>query len=161
MTINSRHPRTQVDGKQDDVSKENGKDFDPAEDKTRQEFAQEADLNHMLERFGVGAVPQRPTHYGVEIDYSQDLQGAYRALSDAETARQGLPKELRDQFPTTDAFLQAAGSGLLERSYADYQARQQKQLEEEKRRKAEEELRRQPPTPEGAKTVAPKSDPPA
>lgn len=90
-------PRHQDDGLADVVSAATGISFPPDEDMTRQEFAQEADLNHLLKSFGVGPANYRPPVYG-EADFDLDLQGAYSLVREAEEAFATLPRHLLDKF---------------------------------------------------------------
>lgn len=60
------------------------------EDKTRQEFKDEADVNKLLSRYGVN-VPQLRPVYG-EVDTDIDLQGAYLAAQ--EVADRLTPEQL-------------------------------------------------------------------
>lgn len=98
--LNEPYPRTQIDGLQDQYSLASGIACDEAEDVTRQEFADEADVNVILRRFGVGNLPpMQPLTFG-EVDYDLDLQGAYAAVRDATLAHQNLPEAIRANYPT-------------------------------------------------------------
>lgn len=80
-------------------------------DTARQEFAQEADINYMLSRFGVTAPRGAPT-YG-EIDYTLDLQQAIDSVREARAGYETLPVELRRKFPSMERMLAAIDDGSL------------------------------------------------
>lgn len=80
-------------------------------DMTRQEFRDEADINYMLSRFGI-TQPRGTPVYG-EWDDTIDLQVALQSVSDARTAYQQLPENLRDKFPSMEAMLTALENGSL------------------------------------------------
>lgn len=80
----------------------------PDEDMTRQEFAQEADINFLLRKYG--AVPQRPVTYG-EVDFDLDFQQARLAMRDVAEGYARLPESVRQRFPTLDSLLAALASG--------------------------------------------------
>lgn len=86
----------------------NGK---PNKDMARQEYAKDADINHMLSRFGI--VPERgaPT-YG-EWDDTIDLQSALTATREAAEAYRNLPPELREKFNSMEELLTAVDNGSL------------------------------------------------
>lgn len=66
-----------------------------AEDRTRQEFKDESDVNKLLSRYGVN-VPQVKAVYG-EVDTDLDLQGAYMV---AQEVRERLSPEQLEQLYT-------------------------------------------------------------
>lgn len=80
-------------------------------DMARQEYAKDADVNHMLSRFGI--VPERgaPT-YG-EWDDTIDLQSALTATREAAEAYRNLPPELRQKFNSMEELLTAVDNGSL------------------------------------------------
>lgn len=80
-------------------------------DVARQEYAKEADINHMLSRFGV--VPERgaPT-YG-EWDDTVDLQQALTSVAEARQAFKDLPPELRGKFNNMEELMTAYQNGSL------------------------------------------------
>lgn len=80
-----------------------------AKDTARQEFALDADINTLVNRFTPGA-PQRAYYYG-EADYTMDLQHAFRVVQDARHMHQGLTPELREKYPTWQSLLNAVESG--------------------------------------------------
>lgn len=78
---------------------------------TRQEGKDEADINYMLSRFGIVQPRGTPT-YG-EWDDSLDLMTALNAVQEAREGYMTLPKELREKFPSMEAFLTAVQNGSL------------------------------------------------
>lgn len=82
-----------------------------AEDKARQEFKEEADVNYMLSRFGITPTRGAPT-YG-EWDDTIDLQSALQSLHDARTAYRDLPENLRNKFTRMEDLLAALENGSL------------------------------------------------
>lgn len=103
--------RTQQDGQGDRVSEETGTIFDPDDNRARQEFRDDADINKLLARHGVTAVlNQREGVYG-EVNYDLDLQGAYTAQREASDAYGALPAEVREKYPTWEDVLAAANRG--------------------------------------------------
>lgn len=80
-------------------------------DRTRQEDAQDADINYILSRFGVGA-PQRPIQYG-RVDYDMDLATAYSVLHEAELAHSRLTRTMRERYPTVQDMLNGIAKGDL------------------------------------------------
>lgn len=107
------HPATrkQTDN-HDKASRDSGISFVGTEDRTRQEFRDEADLNILLKRFGVGN-NQRPLTFG-EVDYTIDFQQALSAINDARDAWRKLPPAVRDRYPTWRDLLNATESGSLD-----------------------------------------------
>lgn len=81
------------------------------EDKARQEFKDEADINYMLNRFGITPPRGAPT-YG-EWDDSIDLQAAFQSVSDAQVAYQRLPDNLKAKFTRMEDLLSALENGSL------------------------------------------------
>lgn len=108
--------RTQVDGRQDELSEATGtvpKGPKEVEDVARQEFRDEADINVLLKRYGVGnGPPLRDPIYG-EVDYDMDLQGAYTAVRTAREAFQRLPEAVRQVYPTWEQVLAGIGAGKV------------------------------------------------
>lgn len=80
-------------------------------DMARQEYAQEADVNYMLSRFGITQPRGAPT-FG-EWDDSIDLQIALESVREARRGFNTLPKELREKFGTLEEFLTAVDNGSL------------------------------------------------
>lgn len=79
------------------------------EDMARQEYAQEADINYMLSRFGVTPRRGDPT-YG-ETDDTVDLQNAIHSVREARAGYYNLPKEIREKFPNMESMLAAIENG--------------------------------------------------
>lgn len=75
---------------------------------TRQEFKDEADINKLLNRFGVHSL--RPVSYG-DYDYDVDLQTALDAIEKAERGYDRLPPELKEKYPNWDAVILALADG--------------------------------------------------
>lgn len=103
--------RRQYDGQQEHYSELSGTTF-TGKGATRQEFKDEADINKLLARYGVGA-GTRPTTFGTEVDYTIDLQQALNAITDAKHAFRNLPQNLRARYKTWQDLLNALNSGRL------------------------------------------------
>lgn len=88
-----------------------------SKDRARQEFALEADINYLVDRFTPGA-PQRQLIYG-ETDYTMDLQQAFGAIQVARHMHSRLPPELREQYPTWQALLNAVETGEFKTELLD------------------------------------------
>lgn len=113
MSFNNRPVvREQHDDAQDEISYVTGLDCTDSPDKTRQEFRDDADINKLLSRYGIGAQPQRVPIFQ-EIDYTLDLQTAIAAAEQAKHAHSQLPKNLRERYPTVDDVLNAVARGQL------------------------------------------------
>lgn len=80
-------------------------------DMARQEFAKDADINHMLNKFGITPERGAPT-YG-EWDDTVDLQQALAAVTEAKTAYGDLPQELKNKFASMEELLKAYNNGSL------------------------------------------------
>lgn len=80
-------------------------------DTARQEFAQEADINYMLNRFGI--TPERNTPMFGEWDDSIDLQQALTSVAEARTAYRDLPDALKQKFSSMEELLTAYHKGAL------------------------------------------------
>ena len=85
---------------------------DPREDLTRQEFAEEADVNYLLRTYGVDTPVNRVPQFG-EVDWDLDLHSAHISMDRAQHAFFHLPLELRQKYKTTAAMLDAMNSGEL------------------------------------------------
>lgn len=105
------HVRTQNDGEQRAYSLLARIDTGP-DTPTRQEFAEEADINNILMKYG--AAPQRPFEGDKEIDYNLDLQQAYEALEQVSKTNFNVPAELRQKYPTWRHVLTAVETGQYE-----------------------------------------------
>lgn len=82
----------------------------PEEDKARQEFAEDADVNVILRRFGAGGFQPRPVVYGVQ-DTDDELQDVYTAVAEAEAGWLKLPEHLRKRYPGWPELIQAMERG--------------------------------------------------
>jgi len=104
--------RSQADSAEqfEQYSDEAGISFPIGEDKTRQEFAEECDVNVILRRFGAGGFEGRPVVYGVQ-DLDLDLQGVYTAVEVAEEAWERLPERLRKRYRAWPELLGAMERG--------------------------------------------------
>lgn len=80
------------------------------EDRTRQEFASDCDVNVILRRYAAGGFEPRPVVYGVQ-DTDLDLDGVYAAAREAEAAWQRLPASLRRRYPGWPEVLAAVERG--------------------------------------------------
>lgn len=88
-------------------------DCSGSEDRARQEFKTETDVNYILRRFGVeGNAPQRPLQYG-EGDYTLDLQQAYDVVDQTKAAWHKLSPSARTKMPTWRHMLEAMASGRI------------------------------------------------
>lgn len=81
---------------------------DPAEDKARQEFKEDSDINVQMRRYGVGHAFEVGS-----VDYDLDLQASIEAVNAAHDAWRRLPANVRDKWPSWDALQAAAESGEL------------------------------------------------
>lgn len=88
----------------------NGEMFEN-KDMARQEFAQDADINHMLNKFGIAPERGAPT-YG-EWDDTIDLQQALTSVAEARTAYHDLPDKLKEKFSSMEDLLTAYNNGAL------------------------------------------------
>lgn len=84
---------------------------DDNKDYTRQEFANEADINYMLSKFGITQPRNAPT-YG-EWDDSIDLQIALEAVREAQAGFKTLPLAMRERFGSMEELLRAVDNGSL------------------------------------------------
>lgn len=125
--------RAQYDGKEDEISDASGLDTG-TDTLTRQEFKDEADINVILNRFGVAQV--RPLRYGDEIDYSIDLQDAMHALSAVEGLPAIVPEELQGKYPDWRSILNATESGQYQKDLGDLAAKKKLDLELEREKEA-------------------------
>lgn len=85
--------------------------FPELEDRTRQEFAADADVNRLLRRYGVG-VPLAPVRYG-DQDFDMDLQQGLNSVDEANRAFLALPEALRAKYPNWPRLLEALTNGQL------------------------------------------------
>ena len=104
--------RTQIDGLNDDVSLATGVTFDPETDLTRQEFAEETDINHVLRKYG--RLPDaRPFTYGESIDADTDLLTAFEAIANAQSSFDSLPLHIQTRYKDLESLMAAVERGEL------------------------------------------------
>lgn len=84
--------------------------FPVGEDRARQEFAEESDVNVILRRFGAGGFQVRPVQYGIQ-DLDLDLQSVYDSASVASEAWEKLPERLRNRYAGWPELIQAVEAG--------------------------------------------------
>lgn len=82
---------------------------DPAEDKTRQEFKAECDIQTILRSHGI--MP-RPVQYGA-VDFDIDLHSAYQSVTALKSGFARLPEAVRSKFGTFDGVVEALSQGEL------------------------------------------------
>lgn len=111
------HHRSQTDENFALVSLETGISFDPEEDRTRQEFADDADVNKLLNKYG--ALPPMNTVRFGEHDFDVDLLTAYSAISQAESAYSQLPESVRKAFPDWHSLAEALSKGDIASAIAE------------------------------------------
>lgn len=111
--------RTQVDGKGDYYSQLAAEMLPVEEDLARQEFAQEADVNVYMARYG--GLPTGQLTYG-EVDYDLDLQTGLNATREAQAAWANLPEQLRLKYGEWANLLHAMQTGEYQKSMAVEQA---------------------------------------
>lgn len=87
-----------------------GLDCDPAEDRTRQEFKAEVEIETILRRYGAQAGPPMAS-FGGEVDFDFDLQDALNAHRSARAEYMRAPEELRKMYKTYGAFVRAVERG--------------------------------------------------
>lgn len=104
--------RTQTDGEQDLYSLAAGLDLSEEKVITRQEYKDDADINKLLAKYGVG-IPQRLPGYG-EADFNIDLQQAFNAIQTAQRVWAEMPADLKDKYPSWQHLLNNIRSGELE-----------------------------------------------
>lgn len=78
-------------------------------DTARQEFKEEADVNHMLSKFSITPERGAPT-YG-EWDDTMDLQQALQSVAEARAAYTDLPDEIKAKFSSMEELLKAYNNG--------------------------------------------------
>lgn len=96
---------------------EGGISFDPAEDRTRQEFKREADANWLIKKYG-GGIPLSAVRYG-EQNFDLDLLSARGLVARMEAGFGSLPPEILKKYPTPAALLAAYESGELDKGSED------------------------------------------
>lgn len=107
--------RTQADDRQEAYSAAGALDCSKDRDMARQEFKDEADINKLLARFGVGGAPPPQQLKGTftETDFGLDLQNALAAVDNAKSVWSRLPQNLKTKYPSWRRMLNAATTGDL------------------------------------------------
>nr|QJB20334.1 MAG: internal scaffolding protein [Microvirus sp.] len=108
------HPLTQIDSpeERDRRSLASGIVCDLDADPTRQEYAEQCDINWIVERFGGNLVTGIKPRYG-ENHFDLDLMGAMQVMSDAAAQFEALPPKLRQAYPTISSLVEALNRGEL------------------------------------------------
>lgn len=104
--------RTQTDEKGDQYSERTGIDTTGERDPVRHELTNEADINQILKRFGVGFQSRTP-EYGTSVNYDMNLQTALEAVDLAKVTYDDMPKALRAKYPNWLSFLSALEAGRI------------------------------------------------
>lgn len=135
------HPATrqQKDYPFDEASEAATITFEGTEDLTRQEYAEEVNVNNILKRFGIGGLrshQDKPVFTDMNTDAT--LQDAIESMRDADRVHDSLPESLKAKYPTTASMLNAFATGELaenmvkakaDQDDADNRARIQKELD--------------------------------
>lgn len=82
----------------------------PEEDKARQEFAQQVDINRVVNQFGQNFHAMTPVS---GFDQDLDLQGAFAARAAAADAWERIPLKVRERFPSWAQLMAADKDGSL------------------------------------------------
>lgn len=109
--------RSQGDGKQNEYSRRGALDCSDSTDVARQEFKSEADVNVLLQKYGVG-IPQKQVAFG-DTNFDIDLQEALAAVQAAKRAYRQLPPELRQRYPSWQTLLNNLASGRITKADLD------------------------------------------
>lgn len=88
-----------------------GTECTKAEDKTRQEDATFADINNILDRFGIQSLIAKVGAKYERRDENLDLQTALHAVHTARMMYAELPDKLKERYPTLPALLAAMERG--------------------------------------------------
>lgn len=108
---NEAAPRSQTDGLQQLYSDAGAIDFSDSPSVTRQEFAQEADINWIVTRLKPGS--DITSWRTGERDFTLDLQEAYRVTEEAHRMWAQLPDALREKFTDWPNLLDAIAKGRI------------------------------------------------
>lgn len=135
MTTNTdpfRPIRFQGDGKQQQYSDEAGLSFEGTEVLTRQEFAEESNINNILTKHGINPLTMKEMTWGQEIDERIDLQTALYAIEQARTIMPHVPQELRAKYDNWQKVLNAVESGeyAYDLDQLDQKKKRTKEVEE-------------------------------
>lgn len=79
------------------------------EDKTRQEFREECDVNHILRQHSFVPRPVQFGEHNFDSDLTQQMQSRSVFLAWYESA----PENVREQYPDLASFLAAFGAGAI------------------------------------------------
>jgi hypothetical protein len=129
--------RTQTDELGDEISKQN-ETPGGGETLTRPEFAHDAQINNLLNKFGIDT-PVRTGGQPMEIDYTVDLQQAMSALHAAKHATLTIPPELRNKYPNWTAVLSGTETGTYQQDLADLTAHKQAKAKQEAEKTRDED----------------------
>lgn len=93
-------------------------DFTDSRDVTRQEFKDDADVNIILDRFGVDSFAKRQPRYD-EIDYNTDLQSALNTLITVQEGWDRLPDDIKARYPDWRTVVQLMAEGTPPKELLD------------------------------------------
>lgn len=104
--------RTQVQAETmfQEWSDDSAMSFPAGEDRARQEFKDETDVNVILRRFGAGGFEVRPVQYGIQ-ETDLELQTVYAAAAVAEDGWLKLPEHVRKRYSGWPELLSAVEAG--------------------------------------------------
>lgn len=124
----TRAIRSQADNLGDQMSAETATHIDPEDFVTRQEFAEESDINYILQRYtgGRGRIPMYE-----ENDYTLDLQTALTAAQFLKEANLKAPDELASKYPTPNAIIEGINSGNYQKDLEELQYRKNAETHEQ------------------------------
>lgn len=105
--------REQHDDMQNQLSDQAATFCTTEEDKTRQEFKQDADVNTTLLRHGLPVAGLKTPVY-TDNNTDIDLQDAIQIVETVRTAHADLPEHIRARYPTWQHLLTAAMSNTLD-----------------------------------------------
>lgn len=74
--------------------------FPASENQTRSEFAQESDINWLIDRYGSVPPAQRQLQYGGLTNFDADLTTAFEAIERAKEAHDALPPKVKEMYPS-------------------------------------------------------------
>lgn len=108
-------PQTQTDSDEvrDARSLATGIAFDPSSDPTRQEFAEESDINFLIRRYGRIPDTGMAVRFGEQLSFDMDLMTAFEAMSNARASYDQLPDHVRAKYPTIESLMAGLESGEL------------------------------------------------
>lgn len=86
------------------------------EDRTRQEFKDECDVNFVLRQYGVREPRGGPLRYGVEVDDAVDMQAMYANVASIADAYRASPALFRKAYPTLESLIAALAAGEVDAS---------------------------------------------